>query len=170
MHRSVIFMKYEISEDDRRKAKVPHEIFLINLIGNHILWFIASLGLAGQYWQPLALVPVVSIVILSYILWRAKRAQDSAPWFVACHWQMTAKRSKVFLCVLGVLLTAALLGWVGYTYFGMMDIAVKALVGGIGVLPVVVVTLVLIVMESDALHQSSQGIVPDGVAKLIPKS
>ena len=69
-------MKFEITEEESHKAKIPHEIFLTNLIGNHILWFIAALGLAKTYWQPLALVPVVSISLLLYTLWRARQSRS----------------------------------------------------------------------------------------------
>ena len=51
-------MKYEIPEEQVKKAKAPHELFLTNLIGNHILWFVAALGVYGSFWQPMALVPV----------------------------------------------------------------------------------------------------------------
>ncbi len=47
-------MILEISDQESKKAKIPHELFLSNLIGNHILWFIASLGwwaLTGSRWH-----------------------------------------------------------------------------------------------------------------------
>jgi hypothetical protein len=57
----------------------------------------------------------------------------------------------MLLTMLGI----CLLGWIGYTYFGMMKVAVMALIGGVGLLPIMVTVLVLIIMESDALHQAS---------------
>ena len=148
-------MKFEISDELAHKAKIPHEILLTNLIGNHILWFIAALGLAGSYWQPLALVPIFSFIALTYILWRARRSVQRDEWYVMCHWQICAARSRLFIYMLLLALAVVLLGWVGYTYFGMMKVAVYALSGGIGILPVMVTVLVLILMESDALHQAS---------------
>jgi hypothetical protein len=150
-------MQFEITEDEGRKAKIPHEIFITNLVANHILWFIAALGVVRSYWQPLALVPIMSLSILVYTLWRAKRTRLQGGWFVMCHWQVSARRSRFFIGMLLLLFCMFALGWVGYTYLGMMKEAVYALVGGIGVLPVMVTVLVLIVMESDAMHQASQG-------------
>ncbi|WP_275098240.1 hypothetical protein [Sedimenticola hydrogenitrophicus] len=161
-------MKFDISEQESSRAKVPHEIFLTNLVGNHILWFIASLGLVRSYWQPLALVPLVSILLLGYTLWRAKRAKTIDSWYVMCHWQLCAARSRVFILTLSVFGFIAFLGWVGFTYFGMKQVAVMAMIGGTGVLPVMVIVLVLILMESDALHQAAQHKLPARMIERYP--
>ena len=161
-------MQFEISAEEKRKAKVPHEILLVNLIGNHILWFIASLGIAKSYWQPLALVPVVSISIMAYIFWRGSRSKQMDSWYVQAHWNICMARSRLFSYMLGLLLVVSAFGWVGYSYMGMMDIAVKAIIGGVGLLPVMVTVLILIVMESDALHQANTGIISDGYTKRSP--
>jgi hypothetical protein len=161
-------MKFEISEQESKQSKIPHEIFLTNLVGNHILWFIASLGLVRSYWQPLAMVPVVSLLLLCYTLWRANKSKKSDSWYVMCHWQLCAGRSRVFILMLLLLGIIAFLGWVGFTYFGMKEVAVIALIGGLGVLPVMVTVLVLILMESDALHQAAQYKLPDRMIKLYP--
>ena len=148
-------MKFEISDELTRQAKIPHDIFLTNLIGNHILWFVAALGLVRSYWQPLALVPIVSLALLVYTLWRAKRSLKDDHWYVMVHWQIAAQRSRFFIYMLLAVLVVCLLGWIGYTYLGMMKVAVMALMGGVGLLPIMVTVLVLILMESDALHQAS---------------
>jgi len=161
-------VKLEISEEESHKAKIPHEIFLSNLIGNHILWFIASLGLAKTYWQPLALVPVASVILLLYTLWRARQSKKRDSWYVMCHWQIAAKRSRVFIYMLLLGLTISFLGWLGYAYGGMMKEAVFAIVGGIGILPVMVTVLVLILMESDILHQAALHKLPDRITDKYP--
>ncbi len=161
-------MQFEVSDEEKRKAKVPHEILLINLIGNHILWFVAALGIVKSFWQPLALVPVVSLSIMAYIFWRGSRSSKVDSWYVQAHWKICMARSRLFSYMLGLLFLISLLGWLGYSYFGMMDIAVKAVIGGAGLLPVMVTVLILIVMESDALHQANQGLVPDSYVKRSP--
>jgi hypothetical protein len=161
-------MRFNIPDEQSQKAKIPHEIFLSNLIGNHILWFVAALGVARSHWLPVAMVPVVSILTLAYILWRARRARQVDDWFVMCHWQLAARRSKVFIITLCILLSICALGWVGYTYLGMMEVAVYAIIGGVGILPVMVTVLVLIIMESDALHQASQHRMPKSLPERYP--
>ncbi|MCU7924772.1 MAG: hypothetical protein KZQ88_18970 [Candidatus Thiodiazotropha sp. (ex Dulcina madagascariensis)] len=148
-------MIFEISDDLVHKAKIPHDIFLTNLIGNHILWFVAALGLVRSFWQPLALVPVVSFGLLFYTLWRARQSKQRDPWYVWVHWQIAAERSRLFIYMLLAVLCVCLLGWIGYSYMGMMKVAVLALIGGVAILPIMVTVLVLILMESDALHQAA---------------
>ncbi|HEB96968.1 MAG TPA: hypothetical protein ENI96_11130 [Sedimenticola thiotaurini] len=161
-------MKFQISDEESHKAKIPHEIFLTNLIGNHILWFIAALGMAKSYWQPVALVPLVSIALLGYTLWRARRSRAIDPWYVMCHWQICARRSRIFIYMLLFTLAVSFLGWLGYSYLGWMPEAVYALVGGAGLLPVMVTVLVLILMESDALHQAALHKLPDSIVQRWP--
>ena len=161
-------MKFDISAEESKRAKIPHEIFLTNLIGNHILWFVAALGTVKTYWQPMALVPIVSVASLAYVLWRARKSLKSDSWYVMCHWQIAARRSLVFIYMLLLLATVGLLGWVGYTYLGMMEVAVFAIIGGMGVLPVMVTVLIQIIMESDALHQASQHRLPKGILEKYP--
>lgn len=161
-------MKFQISDEESHRAKIPHEIFLTNLIGNHILWFISALGLARTYWQPLALVPLFSVTLLVYTLWRARRSRKRDSWFVMCHWQICAGRSRIFIFMLMLALTVSGLGWVAYSQLSLMKEAVYALIGGFGILPIMVTVLVLILMESDALHQAALHKLPDRIASKYP--
>lgn len=161
-------MKFEITDDLARRAKIPHDIFLTNLIGNHILWFVASLGLVSSYWQPLAMVPVVSLGLLIYTLKRASMSRQRDNWFVMVHWQIAAERSRFFIYMLLAVLSVSLLGWIGYTFLGMKKVAVMAMIGGVGLLPIMVTVLVLILMESDALHHAALHKVSKRMAEKYP--
>ncbi len=162
-------MQFEVDEKQRKKAKVPHELLLINLIAVHILWFVAALGMAKSYIEPLLATPVMSASILLYILWRANKAlKEDEEWFVKCHWQIAAKRSKIFILMLVLMVTVSTLGWIGYTYLGMMKVAVMALIGGLAILPTMVTVLALIIMESESMQQASQGKLSDAMVEKFP--
>ncbi|MEH6628142.1 MAG: hypothetical protein V7739_16995 [Motiliproteus sp.] len=161
-------MKFDLPAEDMRRAKAPHELFLTNLVGNHILWFVSALGIFNTYWQPLLLVPILSVAAISYSIWRAGHSRKNDEWFEMVQWQIVAKRSKIFALIMLAGCVVAALGWVGYTYLGMMKVAVIATVGGIGLLPVMVSVLVLIVMESDAMHQGSSGVMSNGIFERFP--
>jgi hypothetical protein len=161
-------MRFEVSKEDIKKANVPHEIFLTNLIGNHILMAVAAGGLAGSFPWLMAIIPAISFSLLGYTLWRAKRSLTRDPWYVMCHWQVTARRSRIFLAMLSLLLLVMALGWVGYTYGGMMKEAVWALIGGTGILPIMVTVLVLVIVESDALYHANQAKLPNWVVERYP--
>jgi hypothetical protein len=161
-------MRFDVSKDEIRKANIPHEIFLTNLIGNHILMTVGAGGVAGSFPWVMAIVPVISFSLLGYILWRANRSRTRDTWYVMCHWQVCARRSRIFIGMLSLLLLAMVLGWAGYTYGGMMKEAVLALIAGTGILPVMATVLVLVIVESDALYHANQAKLPNWVVERFP--
>jgi hypothetical protein len=161
-------MRFDVSAREIKKANLPHEIFLTNLIGNHILMAVAAGGIAGSFPWVMAVIPVISFAILGFTLWRARRAIGRDPWYVMCHWQVCARRSRFFIGMLALLLLAIGLAWAGHVYGGMMKEAAIALVGGLGLLPVMVTVLVLIIVESDALYNANQAKLPDWVVERFP--
>jgi cyanate permease len=161
-------MRFVVSHDEIKKANIPHELFLTNLVGNHILMAVAAGGVAGTFPWIMTMIPIISFGILGFTLWRARRSIGRDPWYVMCHWQVCARRSKIFISMLTLLLVIMVLGWVGYTYAGMMKEAVWALIGGVGILPVMVAVLVLIIIESDALYHASQAKLPTWIVERFP--
>ncbi|WPL16600.1 hypothetical protein Thiowin_01567 [Thiorhodovibrio winogradskyi] len=159
---------FDISRAEIKRANVPHEIFLTNLIGNHILMAIAAGGIAGSFPWVMALIPAISFMLLGYTLWRARLSRTRDPWYVMCHWQLCARRSRLFIIMLSLLLVVCVLGWVAYFYAGMMKEAVIALIIGAGILPVMVTVLVLILVESDALYHANQAKLPVWVVERFP--
>jgi len=87
---------------------------------------------------------------------------------VMCHWQVCARRSRLFILMLSLLLVAMALAWAGHVYGGIMKEAAIALVIGGGILPVMVTVLVLIIVESDALYHASQAKLPRWVVERFP--
>ena len=158
-----------LTEAEIKQARHPHELFLINLITNHILVFVALLGMASHNPEPLVLVPLISVSILSYTIWRARQSRRRDPWFVMCHWQLAARRSRLFIIMLGLLTMAMATAYSAYTWGGMMKELAWALVGGLGMLPTLVTVLVLILLESDALHQAACGRMPKWLSKRYPR-
>ncbi|MGB5736634.1 MAG: hypothetical protein WBM40_19565 [Thiohalocapsa sp.] len=161
-------MRFEVSDRDIKKANIPHEIFLTNLIGNHILMAVAAGGIAGSFPWVMAAIPVISFAMLGYTLWRARQSLTRDPWYVMCHWQVCARRSRIFIVMLLLLLMVVALGWAGHVYGGMMKEAMIALVVGAGILPVMGTILVLIIIESDALYHANQAKLPDWVVARFP--
>jgi hypothetical protein len=161
-------MRFQVSQEEIKKANVPHEIFLTNLIGNHVLMFVAALGMYSSLPWLSALTPSISLALMAYTLWRARRSRSIDPWYVMCHWQVAARRTKLFLTMLIMLAVISGLGWAGHVYGGMMKEAVFALIGGVGLLPVMVVLLILILMESDALYHANQCKLPNWVVEAYP--
>lgn len=157
-------LKFEISEQDSRKAKIPHEIFLTNLIFNHILVFVAILS-ASSLTQYIVVVPIASILSLLYLFWGASRAKQKASWYVSGHWQLTARRSRIFLIMISLVLVVFAILWL--VSGGHLRPQHWAL-GAAAFLPTMVTVLALIIMESEALHHAKIGQLPDWISERFP--
>ncbi len=160
-------MKFKIDDAEIKASKIPHEIFLTNLIVNHILFFISALGIVKSIPELVALTPVISIAALSYIMIRGKRIQKHAPWFVRCHWQIAMNRSRLLLMML-TLLTTLLFTLYAVHLYGDVPFAQVFPFAAIVTLPVMVTILALILMESEALHFSSSGQLSKGMVEKFP--
>ncbi len=156
--------QYAISEDIAKAAKWPHELFLINLIFNHVLLFVAFLS-ASSLQKLVFIVPVVSFAILGYSLWRARKSLQVDPWFVKCHWQLAARRSRTFIIMLSIMVVVM----VGiYLISGGNMRPQHWAFFGVGIMPTLITVLALIVMESDALHLARFGKMPDWLVQRYP--
>lgn len=157
-------MQNDVTTQDTKNAGHPHELLLINLIFNHVLVFIGTMGLVSLYPLLPLVVPAISISILGYIFYRAKRAQTCDTPFVNAHWQICAQRSRKFIYMLLGASILLLLGWLGYSFLGMAKVKVLALFA-VAILPVMITILVLVVLESDAMNHARKGTLPEWAAK-----
>lgn len=159
-------MKYDISPEDIKKSRVPHEVFLTNLIFNHILVFVAILS-ASDYVQYIVIVPIFSVVSLIYLFWGAQRAKKTASWYVSGHWQVAARRSRLFLIMLAVM--GGIFSIIYLVSGGDMKPQHWAL-GGAAFLPTMVTVLGLIVFESESLHQAKNAMLPNWISERFPEN
>lgn len=153
MHR-----QFAISPEEGKRAKWPHEIFLINLIFNHIFVFCATVAVFGTFPWLTALVPIISFTIICYILIKARQvAASDESWFVKAHWQIGAGRNRLFMLLL--IVTCVISGgglWLSNT-LGWAKVQTIALIAGVGLLPFMVVLLVLIVLGNESLFMARDG-------------
>jgi hypothetical protein len=161
--------QFEITAEDSKKARLPHDLLLINLIFNHVLVFVACLTTTVLV-DYIAIVPITSAILLISIFIGAQRAKNNVvkgktSWYVSGHWQLCAKRSLMFLTMLFILLSVFMILYL--VSEGNLRPQHWAL-GGAAALPVMVTVLALIVMESEALNQAKQGILPNWIKEKFP--
>ncbi|MDZ4201287.1 MAG: hypothetical protein U1C96_03975 [Gallionella sp.] len=153
--------QFEVSPDESKRAKWPHEIFLINLVFNHILVFASTFGVFSTFPLMVLIVPITSFAITGYIIIKAKQiARSDETYFVKSHWIIADKRNQHFMWLLTI--TCVIVGG-GYFLSQMMGwskIATIALLGGVGLLPFMVSLLVLIVLGNDSMYQARHGKLP----------
>ncbi len=131
-------------EHERAAARLPHDIFITNLIANHILLFTAIAATGKSYFEFIVLVPLLSFLFVGYTFIRSSRIKREDSEFVYIHWQIARRWSFFFAIVLSVVVGVAVLGWLSYTYLGLMKEAAFALVGGLSFLPTLISVLILI--------------------------
>ena len=160
---------FNISPEEGKRAKWPHEIFLINLIFNHIFVFCATVAVFGTFPLLAALVPVVSFSIIGYILIRARQvAASDESWFVKAHWQIAAGRNRLFMLLLTVTCVVSVGGLWLSKMLGWAKIPTIALIAGVGLLPFMVVLLVLIVLGNESVFMARDGKLPKRFAEQNP--
>ena len=141
-------------------AKRAHDTFLSNLIVNHILLFSGIATLGQSYFHLMGLVPIISVLIIAYTLFLAAKLQRADSEFVFIHWQIAARWSRLLAMMLSLLVVLSVYAWLAHTQLGLMREMSYALAAGLGLLPTLVSVLVLVVVESDALHHAKEGTYP----------
>ncbi len=162
-------MDHSATAAEINRAKSLHSILLFDFIVVHVFVFVVALGLIKSSYIPLILMPVLSISLLGFVLFKAHKALASEPsWFVRCHMLLAAKRARLFLILFLVTGTFTALMLLGGPQLGMSPIASKSLAFGVGQLPFMVVLLALVVMEFDAEHQCKSSKIPASALALHP--
>jgi hypothetical protein len=162
-------MLYDVEEDVRRQAKSPHELFMLNLAMFHLLMAPAAIvlrvGTLGF------LVPLgASLAVIGFTYLRSRRAEARSPWFVAAHWRLAARRSRILLAVYvasGAIVGTGFLLSLSIDKKTMQDIMITVF-SRIAVVPVLIVVMVCFVLESGAIYQAGRGEVPDALLAHLP--
>ncbi len=170
-------MFYEIDEAVRRRAKSPHEISMFNLMFFNLLLGAGTVVMAligVEFMEKVgnwgfALPLTASLAVIAFIHLRAMRAQDHEPWFVAVHWQLAMRRTRLLLIGYGI--TILIIGGALLMASGadknMQDIIVT-IASRIGAVPTLLLVMVSFVLESGSIYQASRGEAPDGMVKRFP--
>ena len=154
---------HEVSHDpaDIRLAQLPHQLFLFNSIGNHVLMTVITASVAMTMPLLPLLIPSISLAIIAYTFIRGRALAKHDSLLVRAHWGIVMRRTRTFLLGYIALACAATIAWLLYSYAGAMKELMYALVGGLGLLPMMVLVLALTIMESETLNHAGQGFVPD---------
>ncbi|MES9830971.1 MAG: hypothetical protein ABW157_01410 [Candidatus Thiodiazotropha sp. LLP2] len=159
-------MLFDIDEAIRKRAKTPHELSMLNLVGCHLIAAPASIvldvGLLG-FLIPLGL----SLMMIAFIWFKAGSTIKSDPWFVAAHWRLSANRTRILMVgytISAVILGMAMMATSGSSKGDIMMVAISR----VAVVPTLLTVMVCFVLESGSIYQAGRGEVPDGITKRIP--
>ncbi|HEY0634708.1 MAG TPA: hypothetical protein VGE00_04930 [Gammaproteobacteria bacterium] len=162
-------MQCDIDEATRRRAKSPHEFFLFNLAVFHLLATPAGIALGIGLWG--FLIPLLlSTAVMLFTLLRARQCRITCPWFVTIHWQLALRRYRLLLIAYGITATILALGWL--LTMGMEQPSTQHIMRTVftrlSVVPTLLMVMVLFVMESGAIVQTTNGQVPKPMAARLP--
>ncbi len=149
-------MARTVDASELRRAQAPHELFLFNLIFNHVFLFIATISAPSLQFL-VAIIPTLSSAIVIYTLTTSRRVARTASPLVSSHWQLAARRTRMFIAVW--VLAAAFIGLVLATAGGALEPWHYA-VGSLVFIPTMLLMLVLVIMESEALQHARAGSFP----------
>jgi hypothetical protein len=191
-------MFYPVPESERRRARSPHELAMINLLLFNLLIGIALLAgsmaqpdsLIGIYkWVAVAVPLAISLLVILYTWIRSLRAADRSPWFVAAHWRLAASRYRLLLVAYLVCAAILALALVGRDQSAAIEAQVKdlppamqemerrklgsqhmgeAVWARIAVVPLLLAVMVTIMLESGSIYQAQRGEVPDRLVDAFP--
>ncbi len=144
-----------------RAGQLPHQLFLFNMVGNHILLSIIALSNSTVPWLALG-VPIISCLIFAFTFILGSRQKNHPSEFIRCHWRVALTRTKIFMLAYALMMVAVLLAWLLHSVMPIKEMA-YAIVAGLGILPTMVMVLVLTVMESETLNHALHGRIPDSL-------
>lgn len=191
-------MFFPVPESERRPARAPHELAMVNLLLFNLLIGIALLAgsmaqpdsLIGRWkWVAVAVPLLISLAIIAFTWMRAAGGSEKSPWFVAAHWKLSASRYKILLAAYVV--CAAILSLALFT--GTDDAAIEAQIrdlppamqemewrklhsqrmgeqvwARLAVVPLILTIMVTIMLESGSIYQAQRGEVPTGLLARFP--
>ena len=155
-----------INDEIRNRAKLPHNIFMLNLAVFHLLMTPAAIaldiGLAGVL-LPLGLS--LATMLFTYIQSEKQHDQDQS--FIYLHWKLAVLRYRYLLISYGITAILLLLGMLlamTSTDKNMQEIMQTVFIR-IAIMPVLVTVMVNFYLESNAISQASNGEVPDAISR-----
>jgi len=159
-------MDIDTGTEHRNRAKIPHNIFMLNLAVFHLLMTPAAIALdVGRFGLLLPLVLSLATMLFSYVYCRKIDRQQYL--FEYLHWRLALKRYRYLLIAYGITAGFLLLG--GLLTLGTADENMQEIMQTvflrIAIMPVLLTVMVNFYLESNAINLASQGKIPDVILK-----
>ncbi|MCW9013918.1 MAG: hypothetical protein OQL06_09050 [Gammaproteobacteria bacterium] len=163
-------MKVTVDDRIKAKAKVPHNLFMLNLALFHLLMTPATIamniGMSGM------LLPLfLSLSVIAYTWKRSTNENKHEHWFIFVHWKLAAQRCRMLLVSYLVAAGLLALGWLlalNSTDSNMQDI-IQTVFIRIAIMPVLLMVMINFYLESSAINQVASGEIPDAMVKRFPQ-
>ena len=139
------------SVEDRKSAKAPHELFIINMVVVHLFFSLGMIKLLGFSMDgAIASVIALSLYIIVYTFFQTKRAKENAPHLVYLHWKLSLDRYKLIVGTYVFYFLVTLL-----LFF--IDIDAPLNMGGISIVPLFFAVLASITLGFGSVFNAGRG-------------
>ena len=159
-------MSIKPSEEEKRLARTPHTLFVLNILLFNLLMTPAAIVLdVGMYGFFIPLLCSLSVIF--YIYWRA---QKQTLWFVEMHWRLSFRRCQFLILgylITGFLLVVAWLISLSANDAKMAEIMFTA-ISRVAVVPTLLAVMVTVVLEAGGYHLINSEKVPDWLINKFP--
>ena len=154
-------MQLDTSSAHRSKAKIPHNLFMLNLAVFHLLMTPAAIALnVGRLGLLLPLSLSLLTMLFSYVYCHKMDAQKQL--FEYLHWRLALQRYKYLLIAYSISAALLLLG--GVVMLGTEDANMREIMQTvfirIAIMPVLLGVMLNFYLESNAISLASQGMIP----------
>jgi len=172
-------MHYQVTEDEKRRAKTPHHIFNINVIITHLFGAMIILEI-GETLE-LLLVPVVSSLVIYYLYNKTQSKKQHDTWFVASHWIQACRRGRILLFSYAIAIAmVAIYMLVDFIFpggFSMNDFSTEGTQTSLGevitlrfaAVVIFVAILITFMQTGIAVYDAGNGISNPAIAKIFPR-
>lgn len=174
-------MHYQVTQDETHKAKIPHHIFNLNIILTHLFISYTVFEIAhGQNW-PFVLIILISLAVLSYIYMRGQKAIKTESWFVAAHWILAWRRSRILIIsyiiaftIVGLYLLSNVLFPGGLSMNSFDAEGTSTNIGEViamrfAATAIFVAVLITFMQTGISVYDASKGIIDANISKFIPR-
>ncbi|MEA3405095.1 MAG: hypothetical protein U9R28_05055 [Pseudomonadota bacterium] len=172
-------MHYQVTEDEKRRAKTPHHIFNINIIITHL--FISMIVLEIGDSLELLMVPVISTLVILYMYKKTQQVIKTDSWFVASHWIQAWRRGRILLIsyaiAIGMVALYMLIDLIFPGGFSMNDFSTEGTQTNLGevitlrfaAVVIFVAVLITFMQTGIAVYDAGNGISNPAVEKFLPR-
>lgn len=173
-------MQYQITESEAHRAKNPHHIFNLNILLTHLFLSLSVLKTSGE---PLmfALIPLISVLVLSYVYFHGQKKRQTDTWYVAANWVLAWRRGRILIAsYIGAIVIVGAYELVQFIMPGGLAMNNFSDAGGstpifevitmfFGGALIFFAVLITFLQTGISVYDASKGIIDKNIAKYIPR-
>ncbi len=172
-------MHYKVTEQEIRAAKIPHQIFNVNIIITHLFLSIIVLEIGDTL--ALLLIPLISSLVICYLYFRKNSASVQSSWFVSAHWMLAWRRGRILLFSYAVALVMVAIYWIIDQIFpggfSMNDFSTDNNQTNLGEIVIMYLAAVVVffamlitfMQTGISIYDAGKGILDPAIEKLVPR-